>query len=99
MSEIELDFLRSCLVIDGNKRMSVVDLLNNPYFYEKFKLDFEREFPEIFKSDLAHAQELYKTPQLKKDGREELPLYEILTESDVEEDDSDDDQNSSGQGE
>ena len=55
MSEIELDFLRSCLVIDGNKRMSVVDLLNHPYFDEKFKLDFEREFPENLKSDLAHA--------------------------------------------
>lgn len=33
---------------------------------------------------------------MTKDGREELPLSEILTESDVVEDDSDDEDNSSG---
>lgn len=34
---------------------------------------------------------------LTKDGREELPLYEIFTDSDVEEDSDDDDDSSGGE--
>lgn len=32
MTEIELDFLRECLVIDGTVRKSLTELLEHPYF-------------------------------------------------------------------
>lgn len=32
MTEIELDFLRECLVIDGTVRKSLAELLEHPYF-------------------------------------------------------------------
>jgi serine/threonine protein kinase len=38
MSLIELDFLRQCLVIDGQKRPSVEELLQHSYFPDEFKL-------------------------------------------------------------
>ena len=37
MSEIELDFLRKCLIVDGAERGSVNDLLLHPYFSAEFK--------------------------------------------------------------
>jgi serine/threonine protein kinase len=36
MSELELDFLRSCLVIDGQQRPSVDQLLEHPFFDKEF---------------------------------------------------------------
>ena len=37
MTDIELDFLRSCLIIDGAKRKNVVELLDHKYFDTDFK--------------------------------------------------------------
>jgi serine/threonine protein kinase len=37
MSDIELDFLRKCLVVDGAERGTVSDLLEHPYFTPEFK--------------------------------------------------------------
>lgn len=98
MTETELDFLRSCLVIDGTKRKSVIELLEHPYFDKQFKQDFEEAFPALLNSDLEHSNELTRIPHLTKDGRDELPLYEILTDSEIEEDDSEGEENSSGEG-
>lgn len=95
MSEIELDFLRKCLVVDGSKRDTVHDLLQHDYFDQRFKIEFERNFAQLLIKDQQHALDLTKNIHLTKDGREELPLSEILTDSDVVEDDEDDD-NSSG---
>ena len=44
MTEIELDFLRQCLIIDGEKRPSVTELLDHPYFTKEFKQNFEDIF-------------------------------------------------------
>lgn len=43
MSELELDFLRSCLVIDGMARPSVETLLEHPYFDEEFKSNIAQD--------------------------------------------------------
>jgi len=37
MSEVELDFLRCCLVVDGQQRKSVNDLISHKYFDDEFK--------------------------------------------------------------
>ena len=56
MSEVELDFLRCCLVIDGQQRKSVDDLLSHPYFDQEFKQLFELKFSELIKLDKEHTQ-------------------------------------------
>lgn len=56
MSENELDFLRCCLVIDGQKRRSVNDLLNHPYFDQEFKGKFEFDFAQLLQLDREHSQ-------------------------------------------
>ena len=40
MGEVELDFLRKCLVIDGGERASVDQLLEHEYFNQEFKTEF-----------------------------------------------------------
>jgi len=49
MSAVELDFLRSCLIIDENARKSVAELMNHSYFGGKFKEEFELEFAELLR--------------------------------------------------
>lgn len=56
MSEVELDFLRCCLVVDGQQRKSVNDLISHQYFDEEFKQEFEREFPELLRLDKEHTK-------------------------------------------
>lgn len=95
MSEVELDFLRCCLVIDGQQRKSVLDLISHQYFDEEFKQQFEREFSELLRLDKEHTKTMAQQPHLTKDGRDELPLNEIFTDSDLEEDS--DDESSGGE--
>lgn len=37
ISELQISFLRACLVIDGQQRSSTTDLLEHPYFDAEFK--------------------------------------------------------------
>lgn len=43
MSDLELDFLRNCLVIDGQARPDVNQLLEHPYFDAEFKSGFSQQ--------------------------------------------------------
>lgn len=56
MSEVELDFLRCCLVVDGQQRKSVNGLISHQYFDDQFKQEFEREFPELLRLDKEHTK-------------------------------------------
>jgi hypothetical protein len=47
ISSVELDFLRSCLVIDGTARKSAAELMEHKYFDRQFKEDFELEFASL----------------------------------------------------
>lgn len=51
MSDDELDFLRSCLVVDGVARPSVETLLEHPYFDPEFKEGIAQELEERFSLD------------------------------------------------
>ena len=96
MTEIELDFLRECLVIDGTVRKSLSELLEHPYFDPDFKSKFEEEFPQLIRNDKIYSEELSKVEHLTKDGRTEIPTFEIFTDSEMEEDSDDDDGSSGG---
>ena len=51
MSEVELDFLRQCLVIDGLQRSSVNELLVHEYFDEEFRTSIEEQIQELNQED------------------------------------------------
>jgi hypothetical protein len=97
MTEVELDFLRECLVIDGTVRKSLAELLEHPYFDSDFKSQFEADFPELIKNDKTYSEALTKIEHLTKDGRTEIPTFEIFTDSEMEEDSDDEDDSSGGQ--
>ena len=54
------------------------------------------EFPGLIRNDTLYSEALTKTEHLTKDGRTEIPTFEIFTDSELEEDSDDDDDDSSG---
>ena len=97
IDETSLDFIRKCLVIDGQARTTMADLLVHPVFDEEFRAAFPAKFASWEKLDEeAHAEEC-KEVLLTKDGKEELDEVELLTDDEkkpgpddeVEEDDDD----------
>ena len=57
IDEDSLDFIRKCLVIDGQARTTMADLLVHPVFNEEFRKAFEEKFATWEKQDEeAHAE-------------------------------------------
>jgi serine/threonine protein kinase len=70
---IALDFIRSCLVIDGSKRSSCLELMNHPFFDAEFKARFiglGEDLPEGFETEFAKMlvedEKLNNASSLKK---------------------------------
>lgn len=65
IDDLALDFIRKCLVIDGQKRSTCGELMEHPYFDEAFKLKFvgnrnkSKEDPEleVLRTDLDEMLE------------------------------------------
>ena len=56
IDEVALDFVRSCLVIDGTKRLSCAELMNHQFFDADFKARFigvGDDLPDGFETDFA----------------------------------------------
>lgn len=85
MGEVELDFLRSCLVIDGTQRASVADLLEHPYFGPEFKLEFEAQFAAWVLEDSQHLEAVKAQELRTADDKSEMQPGEIYTDTDEEE--------------
>jgi serine/threonine protein kinase len=84
MSEVELDFLRSCLVIDGTARPTVEELMAHAYFDPEFLSKFDSTLAEMESLD-EENKTLMKSQILRtKSDRLEVPHNEIFTESDNE---------------
>ena len=84
MSEVELDFLRSCLVIDGTARPTVEELMAHAYFDPEFLSKFDSTLAEMESLDEKNKT-LMKSQILRtKSDRLEVPHNEIFTESDNE---------------
>lgn len=84
MSEVELDFLRSCLVIDGTARPTVEELMAHAYFDPEFLSKFDSTLAEMESLDEVNKT-LMKSQILRtKSDRLEVPQNEIFTESDNE---------------
>ena len=84
MSEVELDFLRSCLVIDGTARPTVEELMAHAYFDPEFLSKFDSTLAEMESLDEVNKT-LMKSQILRtKSDRLEVPHNEIFTESDNE---------------
>ena len=84
MSEVELDFLRSCPVIDGTARPTVEELMAHAYFDPEFLSKFDSTLAEMESLD-EENKTLMKSQILRtKSDRLEVPHNEIFTESDNE---------------
>lgn len=55
ISDDQLDFLRRCMVIDGEQRATMVELLEHPVFDEEFKNSFEDRIKKMSEEDESIA--------------------------------------------
>lgn len=91
MNEVELDFLRSCLVIDGTARPTVEDLMAHAYFDPEFLGKFDSTLTEMESLDDENKTLMRSQILRTKSDRLEVPQNEIFTESEDEHSSSDED--------
>jgi serine/threonine protein kinase len=61
MDENSLDFIRNCLVIDGNLRCKTSFLLNHPLFDKEFLDGFEQKLQQMQEADVIEEKKLMQT--------------------------------------
>lgn len=65
---VSLDFIRKCLVIDGNVRVKTKDLLEHPLFDSAFVEKFEKKLLDMQANDVEEEKRLMMTVLKTKDG-------------------------------
>lgn len=51
INQVELDFLRRCLIIDGTKRATAEELLKHEYFDSEFVEQYESNVQSLIEKD------------------------------------------------
>ena len=82
MTNVELDFLRLCLVLDGAERPSASELLAHPFFYPDFKWRAQIQLKEALRQDQFYRELMTHVQVRAKDGRDQIPLAEALSDLD-----------------
>jgi hypothetical protein len=91
MTAIELDFLRACLTIDGQLRANVDELLEHAYFDAEFKAEIETSINDWQENDRNFREAQSQIILRCKDNRMEIPIEEIVTESEDEDEEDEED--------
>ena len=82
MTNLELDFLRLCLVLDGAERPSASELLAHPFFDPDFIWRAQIQLKEALRQDQFYRELMTHVQVRAKDGRDQIPLAEALSDLD-----------------
>lgn len=93
IDENSIDFIRKCLLIDGNERCKTTELLAHPIFDKEFVDNFETKLLQMQEDDMVDEKRLMQIRLVTKEGEDELDPELLFVEDEKDSNkDSDDDE-------